>query len=277
VVEFRILGPLEVVAEGRPLVLGGQKQRALLAFLLLEANRVVSNERLIDALWEEAPPETVQKALQVYVSQLRKVLGGDRLQTRPPGYVLCVEEGELDAQRFQELVARGENHEALSLWRGPPLAEFVYRRFAQPEIARLEELRLAALEERIEADLHAGRHAELVAELDALVSEHPLRQRLRRQLMSALYRSGRDAEALEIYQEARRRLVEDLGIEPRRELRELQQAILRQDPALDLVVDDAPSTDPSRGAFVGREREVDDLVGGLDDAFAGQGRLFLLA
>jgi len=275
--DFRILGPLEVLEDGRALDLGGQKQRALLAVLLLEANRVVSSGRLIEALWEEEPPDTALKALQVYVSQLRKLLGKERLQTRAPGYCLRVEEGELDVQRFQQLLERGEHHEALALWRGPPLAEFVYRRFAQSEIARLEELRLAALEERLEADLAAGRHAELVGELDALAREHPLRQRLRGQLILALYRSGRDAEALEAYQAARRALVEELGIEPRRELRELQQAILKQDPALDLVVRNAPAADPTRGAFVGREREVDELVKGLDDAFAGRGRLFLLA
>jgi len=147
--DFRILGPLEVLEDGRALDLGGQKQRALLAVLLLEANRVVSSGRLIEALWEEEPPDTALKALQVYVSQLRKLLGKERLQTRAPGYCLRVEEGELDVQRFQQLLERGEHHEALALWRGPPLAEFVYRRFAQSEIARLEELRLAALEERL--------------------------------------------------------------------------------------------------------------------------------
>src|SRR5712691_7002001 len=145
--EFRILGPLEVLTDGQAVELGGPKQRALLALLLLEANRVVSSDRLIDALWEDEPPETAQKALQVYVSQLRKLLGKERLQTRAPGYLLQVEEGDLDVQRFRQLVEQGEHHEALSLWRGPPLAEFAYQRFAQSEIARLEELRLAALEE----------------------------------------------------------------------------------------------------------------------------------
>src|SRR5438128_2455935 len=232
--EFRILGPLEVLEDGRALELGGQKQRTLLAALLLNANEVVSQHRLLDALWEDEPPETAQKALQVYVSQLRKALGKERLQTKPPGYVLRIDQGELDLDRFRLLVEEGAFESALALWRGPPLADFSYRRFARAEIARLEELRLGTLEERIDGDLAAGRHAELVGELEALVGEHPLRERLRAQLMLAFYRSGRQAEALEAYQEARRALVEELGIDPGRELRELHQAILNQDPALDL-------------------------------------------
>jgi eukaryotic-like serine/threonine-protein kinase len=274
--EFRVLGPLEVLAEGQGRDLGGQKQRSLLAVLLLEANRVVSSDRLIEALWEEEPPETAQKALQVYVSQLRKLLGRERLETRPSGYLLRVEEGELDLDRFEHLRGQGRLAEALSLWRGPPLSDFRYQRFAQSEIARLEEVRLACLEDRIEVDLAAGRHGELVGELEALVREHPLRQRLRGQLMLALYRSGRDAEALEAYKEGRRLLVEDLGIEPRRELRELQQAILNQDPALDLAAGKTAVPDSSRGAFVGRDRELGELLAGLDAALAGHGRLFLL-
>jgi class 3 adenylate cyclase len=236
--DFRILGPLEVLSDGQPLDLGGQKQRALLALLLLEANRVVSSGRLIDALWEEEPPETAQKALQVYVSQLRKLLGKERLQTQAPGYRLRVEPDELDLARFQHLQEQGRLQEALALWRGPPLAEFAYQRFAQVEIGRLEELRLACLEERIEGDLGEGRHAELVGELEALVQEHPLRERLRTQLMLALYRSGRQAEALEAYQDARRALTEELGIEPGRSLRDLHQAVLNQDSALDLALEE---------------------------------------
>ena len=219
--EFRILGPLEVVKDGHPLDVGGGKQRALLAILLLDANRVVSTDRLIDALWEEAPPETAGKALQVHVSQLRKILDKERLQTKAPGYLLRLAEGELDLDHFQRLFGDGKFQEALALWRGHPLAEFGQLRFAQGEIARLQELRQACLEERIEADLLAGRHAELVGELEALVGEYPLRQRLRGQLMLALYRSGRDAEALEAYQDARQTLVDELGIEPRRALPEL--------------------------------------------------------
>jgi len=247
--EFRILGPLDAIEEGRALELGGAKQRALLAVLLLNANRVVSSDLLIESLWESQQPEKAQKALHVLVSQLRKTLGGERIVTRPPGYLLTVEEGELDLDRFQHLVAEGGVEQltaALALWRGPPLAEFAYERFAQPEIARLEELRLATLEQRIAADLELGRHAELVGELESLVQEHPLRERLRAQLMLALYRSGRQAEAVAAYQSARRALVEELGLEPSRSLRELEQAILRQDPALDLP-QRAATSQPDQG------------------------------
>src|SRR5262245_42529663 len=177
--EFRILGPLEVLSAGQTLDLGGTKQRALLAMLLLHANEVVSSGRLVEALWEDEPPETAEKALQVYVSQLRKLLGKERLKTKAPGYSLRVGSDELDLARFQSLQEEGRLHEALSLWRGAPLAEFSSKRFAESEIARMEELRLACLEERIECDLNAGRLAELVAELEALVAEHPLREALR--------------------------------------------------------------------------------------------------
>ena len=231
--DFRILGPLEVSADERALDLGGPKQRALLALLILEANRVVSRDRLIESLWDKQPPESARKALQVYVSQLRKVLGQERLVTRAPGYLLQVDPDELDLDRFQRLREEGKLDEALSLWRGPPLSDFARDRFAQGEIARLEELRLAALEERVERDLSEGRHHELVGELDALAKDHPRRERLRAQQMLALYRAGRQAEALDVYQQAREALVDELGIEPGRDLRELQQAILNQDPALD--------------------------------------------
>ncbi len=274
--DFRILGPLEVVADGRALDLGGQKQRALLALLLVEANRVVSRDRLIDALWEEEPTATARKALQVYVSQLRKLLGKERLETKASGYLLRVEPDELDLARFQRLQEEGKLREGLSLWRGPPLAEFAFQRFAQAEIARLEELRLASLEERIERDLARGRHAELVAELEALVKEHPLRERLPGQLMLALYRSGRQADALETYRDSRAALVEELGLEPGRGLRELHQAILKQDPELDPPPAAAPAAGSARGVFVGREVELAELLAGLEDAFSGSGRLFLL-
>jgi predicted ATPase/DNA-binding SARP family transcriptional activator len=235
--EFRILGPLEVLEGGLPLELGGLKQRALLAVLLLEANHVVASGRLIEALWEEDPPDTAQKALQVYISQLRKLLGKERLQTRAPGYCLCLAEGELDLSHFQRVQEEGRLHEALALWRGPPLAEFADQRFAQAEIARLEELRLACLEERIERDLAEGRASEIIGELESAARRYPLRERLRGQLMLALYRSGRQAEALESYQDARLKLVEDLGIEPGRSLRTLHAAILNQAATLDLVID----------------------------------------
>jgi DNA-binding SARP family transcriptional activator len=202
--EFHILGPLEVIADGQALDLGGQKQRALLAIFLLEPNRVVSASRLIEALWEDEPPETAQKALQVYVSQLRKLLGKERLETKSPGYRLRVEDGELDVDRFRGFVEEGSYDEALARWRGPPLSDVAFQRFAQAEIARLEELRVSCLEARIEHGLAEGRHLALVGELEALVREHPLRERLRCQLMLALYRSGRQAEALETCQSGRR-------------------------------------------------------------------------
>jgi DNA-binding SARP family transcriptional activator len=278
--EFRILGPLEVVVDGNALDLAGPKQHAVLAMLLIEANRVVSSDRLIVALWEETPPETAHKALQVYVSQLRKLLGKERLQTKAPGYLLRVDPDELDLARFQRLRQEGKLEEALSLWRGPPLGEFAYERFAQAEIERLDELRLACLEERIERDLAVGRHTDLVGELERLVNEHPLRERLRSALMLALYRSGRQAEALEAYQVARRKLVEELGIEPGRALRELEKAILKQDPSLDFVATSEEADEAAEGAigaFVGREAELEELLAGLEDALAGRGRLFLLA
>jgi YVTN family beta-propeller protein len=253
--DFRILGPLEVLSDGQPLDLGAQKQRALLALLLLDANQVVPTERAIGDLWE-LPPRTAQKALQVYVSQLRKVLGPDRLQTKPPGYLLRIGPEELDLARFEQLQAEGRSHEALALWRGSPLPEFAHERFAQAEIARLEELRLGCLEERIDADLAAGRQVELVAELESLVTENPLRERLRGQLMLALYRSGRQAEALEVYDDGRRRLAEELGLDPGRALHELHGAILRRDEVLD-----APSSSQVSPAPVGREESATAPVG----------------
>ena len=243
-IDFRLLGPLEVAEHDRLLPLGGAKQRSLLALLLLEANRVVATERLIDELWGESPPATVAKSIQVYVSRLRRQLGDGRIVTRAPGYLLNVDPSELDLGRFERLVAeargadpRDAEHKlraALALWRGPPLADLAYEPFAQAPIARLQELRLAALEQRIEAQLAAGGHAELVGELEALVAEQPLRERVRGQLMLSLYRCGRQAEALDAYQAARTALVEQLGLEPGRQLRELHQAILAQDAALDL-------------------------------------------
>jgi DNA-binding SARP family transcriptional activator/tetratricopeptide (TPR) repeat protein len=242
--DFRLLGPLEVFENGRVLDLGGAKQRALLAVLLLHANRVVSSDQLLEALWGERPPDTAQKALQVYVSKLRKALGRDRILTKTRGYQAHVEEGELDLDRFQGLASEGRREEALSLFRGRPLADFAYEPFAQAEIARLDELRFACLEERIEDDLARGRHGALVGELEALVREHPLRERLRGQLMLALYRSGRQAEALEAYQAGRRHLSEELGLEPGERLKELQRAILSHDPSLDVAAQ-PPSAEKS--------------------------------
>jgi DNA-binding SARP family transcriptional activator len=242
--EFRLLGPLEASDETGDLLLGGKKQRAVLALLLLDANRVVSTDRLIDALWGETPPRTAATSLQNFVSQLRKTLGPEMVETRPPGYILHASADQIDLERFERLVAdaalddpqarAADLREALLLWRGAPLADFRFDAWAETEIARLDELRLAALEERIAAELDAGRHAALVGELESLVAQHPVRERLRAHLMLALYRSGRQTEALEVYQQARRWLTAELGIEPGNELQELHRAILRQETGLAL-------------------------------------------
>jgi DNA-binding SARP family transcriptional activator/tetratricopeptide (TPR) repeat protein len=237
--EFRILGPLEVVEDGRSLDLRGKNQRALLAMLLLDANRAVSSDRLIEALWEDDPPETAQKAVQVLVSQLRKQLGRERLETQPSGYRLRVEPGELDVDRFRGLAAEGMHAEALALWRGPPLGDFTNRRFAQPEIAHLEELHLACREEQLERTLEDGEHAAVIGELEALVRAQPLRERSRALLMLALYRSGRQADALEAYRAGRLLLDEELGLEPGEPLKQLQRSILEHEPELDLPTDRA--------------------------------------
>jgi DNA-binding SARP family transcriptional activator/ABC-type branched-subunit amino acid transport system substrate-binding protein len=253
--QFGILGPLEVSDEGRRVEIGGHKQRALLASLLLHANEVVSLDRLIDELWGETPPPTAAKTLQAQVSRLRRSLNGDEdpaahmlgpLETRGHGYLLKVEPGQVDADRFQGMLeearrtraegkleeAAEELRRALALWRGPALADFAYEPFAQTEIARLDELQLTALEERLDADLALGRHTELIGELEALVARHPLRERLRGQLMLALYRSDRQAEALHVYQEFRLALAEELGLEPSQGLQRLERQILEQDPEL---------------------------------------------
>ena len=255
--EFKILGPFEVSNEHGAVALGGVKPRAVLAVLLLNANEPVSAERLAQALWGDDVPAGAVKAVQVHVSRLRKALGnGDVVETTRAGYRLHVRPGELDAELFQHLVEDGRQalaagqpeqaaavlREALTLWRGSPLAELAFEPFAQAEIARLDEQRLAAVEARVEADLAAGREAELIGELQQLVAVHPTRERLAGQLMLALYRCGRQAEALEAYGEARRVLVAEIGVEPGPELRRLQDAILRQDASLEpeLVVADLP-------------------------------------
>ena len=274
--EYRVLGTLEVHDDGRSLPLAGAKQRALLALLLVHANRVLSRDRLIDELWGDHPPKTAVQSLQVYVSRLRKLLPPDTLLTRPPGYLLAVAPDELDLSCFERLHAQGHEalaagdaeraavalHQALALWRGPALAEFAFEPFAQAEIGRLEDLRLAALEERIEADLQLGRQADLIGELEALIAANPHRERLRGQLMLALYRSGRQAEALAGYREVRQVLVDQLGVDPSHELRRLEQAILAQDPALE-----APAPTAGRRSnlplqveqLLGRRRELADL------------------
>src|SRR5262249_20328609 len=241
--DFRLLGPLEVSDETGHVALGGPRQRALLAILVLEAGRVVPTDRLIDLVWSEgAAPKTATAALQNSVARLRKALGADVLETRSPGYVLRVAPRQLDARRFElaltdaRRLPPGERREmlqdALALGRGRALAEFAFDDFAQAEIRRLDELRLVAHEERIEADLELGRQGDVVGELEALVRDHPLRETFRRLLMLALYRAGRQAEALEVYQDARARFVEELGIEPGPELQRLQSEILRHEAGL---------------------------------------------
>ncbi len=271
--DFLILGPLEARLDGRELPLGGTKQRALLALLLLQRNEVVSTDRLIDGLWGERPPATALKVVHTYVSRLRRLLGSGRLVTRSPGYLLRLDPDELDLDRFEALVeeagramAAGDPEAAatalrrgLAMWRGPPLADLAFEPFAQAAAARLEEQRLAALESRLEADLAVGRAPELIGELSALVGEHPLRERLRSCLVLALYRAGRQAEALEAYRSARRALVDDLGIEPSDALAELERAILRHDPTLLLPSGGGPSaptprdSQSRRSATMGRQ------------------------
>jgi DNA-binding SARP family transcriptional activator len=250
--EFRILGSLEVVEGRDPVGLGGAKQRATLAILLLNANRVVSVDRIADDLYAGAAPVTALKQVQRQISELRKALGSmSVIDTRSPGYVIRLSPEQLDLTVFERLAADATEalaagdarraadllRQALDLWRGAPLADLTYESFAQAPIERLEEMRLAALERRIDADLALGRHSEVVAELEQVVSEHPVRERLRAQLMLALYRSGRQAEALEVYRRARESLIDGFGIEPSSALRQLERQILAQDPSLQLIAD----------------------------------------
>ena len=242
-VRFRVLGSLEVEVDGVAAALGGTRQRTVLAVLLLHANEPVATDRLVSESWGENAPASATKTAQVYVSRLRGTLGNDTLTATPGGYLLGVAPGALDTDELEELRARAREadpreagrllRQGLALWRGPPYADLRYEEALQPEIRRLEELRLATLEERIEADLAAGEASQLVAELEALVAEHPHRERLRGFLMLALYRSGRQTEALETYQQGRQLLDSELGLEPGPELKELERAILAQDPALD--------------------------------------------
>ena len=245
---FGILGPLEVADDGgRELAQGGHRQRAMLAILLLHANEAVSPDLLVEDLWSGRPPANAATSLQTHVWRLRRALGGDqRIVTTRGGYLLRVEPGELDRERFERLVDDGSAavmredwelaseklREALGMWRGAPLSDFAYDSFAQAEISRLEEMRLAAVEQRVEAELALGREATVIGDLERLVREHPYRERLRGQLMLALYRTGRQADALAAYRSARSVLVEELGIEPSGELRELHEAILAQDRSL---------------------------------------------
>ena len=282
-VEFRILGPVEVVADGEPIGISSHKQRGLLAALLVSANQVVSKDRLIDDLWGAAPPSTAANTLQVYISQLRKALAGTEaagsIATQPPGYVITVEPGQLDLWSFEQHLAAGrdaleagdaelaasELRAALALWRGRALSELDDAGLAQPTVGRLDELRLSAIEDLIDADLARGRHASVRAELDELVSRHPLRERFWQQLMLAHYRSDRQADALEAYRRARSILVEELGIEPGARLQELERAILAHDPSLE-----GPAA-PSEPANPKRPPEADSSPTGTILVLAGEG------
>jgi DNA-binding SARP family transcriptional activator len=276
-VEYRVLGPLEVVDGDGPVALGRLKERLVLAVLLLHANEVVSRDRLIDELWGEAAPPTAKKAVNVYVSQLRKTLtrnGADPIETATGGYRLSVDTDQLDVTRMQQLLtgaresasageldtASGLFRQALALWRGRTLAGLELESVGRHEIEQLEELRLAALMDRIDYDLALGRHEQLIGELNRLVGEHPLRERLRAQQMLALYRADRQAEALDAYQQARQTLVDDLGIEPSEALQRLQCGILAHDPALEIPTGVGArngSTPPAaRSRFQPRRRHI---------------------
>jgi len=258
VTQFRILGPIEVLIDGRPASLGAPKQRALLALLLLNRRRVVSAEQLIDGLWGQDPPASALQSLQVYVHGLRRVLGAERIETAGRGYRTVVDEEELDLDRFERALERGraalqagraddaeeELRPALALWRGPALADIPEETRRAAEADRLEELRLIALELRLDAELASGRHDAVVAELEALTAEHPYRERFLEQRLLALYRCARQAEALEVYRHARRALADELGLEPSPSLQELERAILRQDAGLAAPAAPTRSTRP---------------------------------
>jgi ABC-type branched-subunit amino acid transport system substrate-binding protein/DNA-binding SARP family transcriptional activator len=259
-VEFRVLGPVEAIHDGSPLPLGGPRQRLVLATLLLEANRVVPTSRLIDRVWGDEPPDAVRGTLFAHISRLRKLLDPGRILARPPGYVLVAERDEIDLLRFTDLVEAARQQaddrraaaalltQALDLWRGSPLSDLADFSSVQPAIAHLDELRVGAIEDRIAADLDLGRHRESVAVLEQLVAEHPLRERLWSELILALYRSGRQGDALNAYLRARTTFADELGIEPSAELRRLQAQVLNQDPALDLAREPAaPPPKPARG------------------------------
>jgi DNA-binding SARP family transcriptional activator len=276
-IELRVLGPIEARVGGASIELGPPKQRALLVHLLLHANKAVSTERLIDELWPEDPPETARHAIQVYVSGLRKALGDPaRIAAHGRSYALRLEPRELDLERFRSLVddARAQLgldpaattrrlHEALSLWRGRALADLDGEPAVRDIVLDLEEERLDATELRVEAELALGRHTAVVPELERLLSEHPARERLYGHLMLALYRSGRQADALDVYRRARTRLGEELGLEPSPRLRGLQASVLRQDPSLAV---EPPELRARRhlpaqpDALIGRERELSELT-----------------
>ncbi len=289
-IEFLMLGPLEARRAGRPLRLGSIKHRMLLAKLLLHANQVISTDELIDTVWGEQPPPTVRQSLQNHVAALRRVIeqagtpaGQPRtLLTRDPGYLLQVDPDQIDLHRFRLMVDQGRAaleggerwtatkllHEAVALWRGPVLADVVAAGVSWPELAGIDELEIGAIEARIEADLVAGRHAELIGELESLIRLHPLREHLHGQMMLALYRSGRQADALGAYRHARRTLVDELGIEPSVRLQRLEQAILAQDPALELLGPARSGDDEAGAAPPGEEPATADSRRGADSGTA---------
>jgi DNA-binding SARP family transcriptional activator len=292
---FNILGPLDVVDHESAVPLGGMKQRALLGVLLLHANEVVSVDTLVEALWGSERPNRAVKGLQVQVSQLRKLLGADRVLTRAPGYLMVVPPDHLDSARFDRFMEEAEQlsardpaaaadklDSALALWRGSALADLAFEPFAQADIKRLEEARLTALERRVDARMAMGVTTEVVSELGVLVEEHPFRERLRAQLILALYRAGRQAEALDAYRETQEMLL-TIGIEPSVELKELQRAVLNQDPTLARPPRQAPFRRPPSEAqegaerFVGRDRELAVFERALEGAFAGRGSLLLMS
>ncbi|MDP8930156.1 MAG: winged helix-turn-helix domain-containing protein [Actinomycetota bacterium] len=282
-VEFRVLGPLEIARDGRVVEVGSAKQRALLAALLVHPGEVVSRDRLIDILWGEHPPPSAPDTVQVYIARLRKRLGDGVLVTRPPGYVLAVERRQLDLCRFEDLVTRGraalpdrpqqaaeQLGAALSLWRGTPLAEFADEEFARADVIRLEGLRQSALEARVDAELALGHHHEVVGELEAAVETDPLNEGPCAQLMLALYRCGRHADALDVYRTFHHRLVEQLGTDPSGELRQLERDILQGHPRLEWVPPEraeTPGNLPLRlTSFVGRDSDVARIAGVLEGA-----------
>jgi DNA-binding SARP family transcriptional activator len=290
--EYRILGPLEALEGDRQVSLGGTRQRAVLAVLLLHGNETLTRDVLIDRLWGEDAPATAAKVLQNCVSALRKELPPQTIRTVGAAYALSLGPDELDRDRFERLLSEGRAalgdgayeqaaellRAALALWRGSPLADLSYESFAQDEIARLEELQIAAIEDRIDAELALGLYDDAVPELEALVARFPLRERLRGQLMLALYQAGRQAEALEVYRAARRTLMSELGIEPSRALQDLERSILAHDPTLEAAPRRAGAR-PGRAAaspLLGRNRELALLQAGLEDALAGRGRLFVV-
>jgi WD40 repeat protein/DNA-binding SARP family transcriptional activator len=294
--EIKVLGRVDLLIDGRAVPLGGSKQRAVLAMLALRANRTVSADELIDGLWGEDPPASAAKNVQLYVSRLRKALGangaGARIATRGRGYELELPDDAVDAARFERLVERARNeaergvavdgaaHRALALWRGPPLADVADEPFAAPEIRRLEELHLRAVELEIEAELATGRHAEALGRLEALIAEHPLHERFHAQRMLALYRAGRQSEAIEAYRTAHRTLVEEIGSEPGPELRKLQDAVLRQDPALDprLPPRELPrQLEGGSPLLAGRDRELRWLQKRWREAEAARCRVALVS